>query len=116
MQPAVQSETSAAIRSLQARLEQRFRELCNAETTIHTLRLEQLARERQISELKAQLFAAATSGNASDKPATSTTAPEQPSELYDEIVAAADQERATHLEYIEYLKARLAELEGHAGS
>ena len=111
----MQSETSAVIRSLQARLEQRFRELCNAETTIHTLRLEQLARERQISELKAQLFAAATSGSAAGESARASAAIEQPSELYDEIVAAADQERATYLEYIEHLKARLAELEGQAG-
>ena len=111
----MQSETSATIRSLEARLEQRFRELCNAETTIHTLRLEQLARERQISELKARLFAAATSGSAAGEGVSSPTAPEQPPQLYDEIVAAADQERATYLEYIEYLKARLAELEAHAG-
>ena len=85
--------------------------MCNAETTIHTLRLEQLARERQISELKARLFAAATSGTAAGEISSATASPEQPSELYDEIVAAADQERATYLEYIEHLKARLAELE-----
>ena len=114
--PAVSQPAEATIvNALQARLEVRLKELQTAEATIHALRLEQLARDRQISTLKTRIFELEEAALVGNKDATQNKSQPDSSqregELYDHLVAAAEQERATHLEYIEHLKAQIAQLQ-----
>ncbi|MBV8727878.1 MAG: hypothetical protein JO233_08830 [Candidatus Eremiobacteraeota bacterium] len=112
----MQTEESAVVQTLQARLDGRLRELQNAEVTIHVLKLEQLARDRQICDLKARIFELETSaaGSHDERQSRERREDEPGPELYDALVAAAEQERATHLEYIEHLKAQLAAMQSQA--
>ena len=112
--PAVsESLKTTALESLRERLNERLRELQNAEVTIHTLRLEQLARDRQICALKARLFEVEVLAQ-TGQGESSFSLPQRQDALYDQLVAAADQERTTYLEYIEHLKAQLAQLHAQA--
>jgi len=114
------------LKSLQARLHARARELESAEGTIHKLKLEQLARDRQICELKARLAMLETAAiEAQDGARGAGLRTEQQAELdrlkmelatrtqelelHDQMVAAAERERATDRAYIEDLEAHLAQ-------
>ena len=124
------SETriAASLETLRNRLHERARELQTAEGTVHALRLEQLARDNQIHELRKRIAELETQVAA--MPAERSAPPIQTNdyaeelerikaelsmraqelEFQDRIVAAAQRERETHSAYVEHLRAQLAEL------
>lgn len=120
-----ESQSTISLEILQARLDARARELQAAGVTIHALKLEQMARDRQICELKARLFEleiASIDAQVDNLPATLGSGEPlmkrtevqlarhiEELALQEQLVAAAEQERAAHLEYIQHLKTELAE-------
>ena len=108
------------------KLRARTHELQEAQDKLHVLRLCQLASDREVNELKAQLFkigaksipsqpgvmmqqAAADEESDFESLRQTLASRLEELEIQDRLVAAADQERATHLAYIEYLKGQLAQ-------
>lgn len=118
---------ASALSSLQSRLHARARELESAGGTIHKLKLEILARDRQIYELKTRVMRleaeAVEPQRGTDSPVGPRAAEHaelnrlkielasraQDLELHDQIVTAAERERATYRAYIDYLQGELAE-------
>jgi len=115
-----------SLKSLRDRLHERARELRSAEDSVHMLKLAQLARDREIEQLKSRI--ADLESEVAGTPAVPQLPPSPPPrpdyraleqiraelemraeelELQDRIVAAAERERATHMAYIEHLQAQM---------